>query len=861
MGEVYRARDTKLNRDVAIKVLPDLFAGDAERLARFTREAQTLAALNHPNIAHIHGLEESNGVRALVMEFVEGEDLSQRIARGAISLDEALPIARQITDALEAAHERGIIHRDLKPANIKVRSDGTVKVLDFGLAKALEATGTVSASASMSPTITTPAMTQAGMILGTAAYLSPEQAKGKPADKRSDVWAFGCVLYEMLTGTRAFGGDDLAEAFAQILEREPNWKVLPVKTPASIRRLLRRALAKDRKERLADVADARIELRDALTAPDAEGTHAVETSRARPARLAWSVAAVAIIAVAALAIPAVRQLHDGAPESFVTQLELNTPPTPDPFSFALSPDGRQIVFVGTTDNGSKLWLRPFDQTTARPLVGTDRAGAPFWSPDGRAIGFFADSSLKRIDLTGGPPQVLAGDTPIAHGGTWSRNGVIVFASQSGLKQVADTGGATTAVAEHTRFDRWPQFLPDGRRFLFYSPENHSIYLGSLDGGEPTRLLAAESAAAYAPPGYLLLLSQGALVARRFDLARGVISGDQSSIAPRVDSEAGSFRAALSVSASSVLAYRGGTTTRRQLVWVDRMGKALSVLVPPEDTGLTSLDLAPDGSQAAVARIVQGDLDIWLIEVARGLVSRFTFDRAASPLWSPDAKRLVFRSVGTDHDDLFEKPANRATDEQPLLVTAQNKAPLAWSSDGWFLLYAAQDPKAQSDLWALPMTGEGERTPIPIATTNFDEIQGQFSRDGRWVAYASNESMGRYEIYIRPFPGPGNRLQVSTAGGIYPRWGRDAHELFYVAPDNRMMAARLQIAADDTVVPDAPVALFATRLISGNTGYAGFSSRAQYAVAPDGRFLLNVSADDTAASPITIVQNWTVGLKP
>jgi Tol biopolymer transport system component len=540
--------------------------------------------------------------------------------------------------------------------------------------------------------------------------------------------------------------------------------------------------------------------------------------------------------------------------------ELSTPPTADPFSFALSPDGRQIVFVAEAEGASKLWLRPLDQTTAQPLAGTDRARAPFWAPDGRAIGFFADTTLKRIDLTGGRPQVIA-DASVPLGGTWNRDGVIVFLTPSGPKQVAAAGGTATAFRPHTQGDRWPQFLPDGRRFLFYRAGTQGVYLGSLDGGEPTRVLAAETAAAYAPPGYLLLVSQGVLVARRFDAARGVVSGDQLPIAAAVGSEAGTFRGAFAVSAAGVLAYRSVTATR-QLVWVDRAGKALGVLGPPEDTGLTSVELAPDGRQVAVTRIVQGNPDIWLIEVARGLPSRFTFDPAleGSPLWSPDGSRLVFRSNRKGKGDLFEKPANGATDELPLLVTPQDKAPLSWSPDGRFLLYAVQDPKTQSDLFALPLPLVGEPKPVPVATTSFDEVQGQFSPDSRWVVYASNES-GRYEIYIRPFPSSGGKRQVSTGGGITPRWRHDGHELFYVAPDNRMMAASIQIAADGRLIPGVPVALFQSRLTTGNTGSTGFASRAQYAVAPDGRFLLNVSADYAAASPITIVLNWVAGLKP
>jgi Tol biopolymer transport system component len=598
-----------------------------------------------------------------------------------------------------------------------------------------------------------------------------------------------------------------------------------------------------------------------------------QTARIRP-RLRWGVAApsallAAVSLAAVLAMVATMIAWRRTPADLpLTRLDLVTPPTTDPFSFALSPDGRQIVFVAAAEGGSQLWLRPLDQTDARPLAGTDGASAPFWSPDGRALGFFAASQLKRIDLNGGAPQMLA-DAPVPRGGTWNRDGIIVLGGQAGssLSQVAATGGPATVLTRLARGQashRWPQFLPDGRRFLFFvagSPDTQGEYLGSLDGGEPTRVVATDSAATYAPPGYLLLVSEGTLVARRFDVARGVVSGDPLPVAHAVGVETAIIhRSAVAVSATGVLAHRSGAPGRRQLVWMDRAGTAAGVLLPPEDTALAYVELAPDGRQAAVVRNVQANPDVWLIEVARGTSSRFTFDTAldSSALWAPDGSRLVFRSNRNGHSDLFEKRANGAAEEQPLLVTPQDKAPLSWSADGRFLLYAAQDPKTQSDLWALPL--EGERKPFPVVQSAFDEIHGQFSPDGRWIAYASNES-GRYEVYVRPFPGPGGRWQISTGGGAYPRWRRDGQELFYVAPDNRMMAVPIQGASGvPTLRPGASVALFATRLTTGNTGTGGFASRAQYAVAADGRFLLNVSADEAATGPITIVQNWTAALK-
>ena len=866
MGEVYKARDTKLDRDVAIKILPEAFAADAERVARFQREAKTLAALNHPNIAQIFGLEQAGDVHALAMELVAGDDLSQRIARGAIALDEALPIARQIAEALEAAHEHGIIHRDLKPANIKVRPDGTVKVLDFGLAKALDPAPT--SDLSQSPTMSV-AATRAGVILGTAAYMSPEQARGKAVDRRSDIWAFGCVLYEMLTGKRAFKGEDVSDTLAFVITKEPDWAALPPNTPPALRGLLRRCMEKDPKERLHDVADARIEIKDALTAPDAEVTRAVATPPRRRERIAWVLVAMAVVAIGALAIPATLSLRRAVPEPVVTRLDIVTPPTSDAFSFALSPDGRQLVFVASGEKRSQLWLRPLDQVRAQPLVGTEGANYPFWAPDGHAVGFFADGKLKRIDLTGGVLQVLA-DAPFPRGGTWNPDGVIVFGPSAAdpLVRVAATGGTVapvTRLAAGQGSHRWPQFLPDGRRFLFLmvtgQPQTHGVYVGSLDGGEPTRVMPAETAAAYAAPGYLLLVSQGVLSAYPFDAARATVAGEPMPVAQEVGTDDGVFHSAFSVSAQGVLAHRAGAGARRQLVWIDRTGKMLGGIGSPDESAHQSPELAPDGQRVALNRTVQGNIDVWLIDVGRGVPSRFTFDVAidVSPVWSPDGRRVVFRSTRKGISDLFEKPASGTADEQPLLVTSQAKSPLDWSRDGRFLLFSMQDSKTATDLWVLPLMGE--RKPFAVLQSSFDEMEGQFSPDGRWLAYASNES-GHYEIYVRTFPEAGGKWQISVTGGVQPRWRRDGHELFYVAPDTWLMAVPIRLAPDThTLDAGTPVPLFPTRLATGgNIATAGFLARTQYAVAADGRFLINIAVDDVVTSPITVVLNWTAGLK-
>jgi eukaryotic-like serine/threonine-protein kinase len=874
MGEVHRARDTKLQRSVAIKVLPDSLGNHADRLARFTREAQTLASLNHPNIAAIHGLEESNGVRALVMELVEGEDLSQRIARGPIPLDEALPLATQIAAALEAAHEPGIIHRDLKPANIMVRPDGTVKVLDFGLAKALDPAGTSSAEALNSPTITSPAMTQAGIILGTAAYMAPEQAKGKPVDKRADIWAFGAVLYEMLTGQRAFTGEDTTDTIVAVVSREPNWSALPPDTPPAIRRLLRRCLEKDRKRRLADAADARLEIEDALTAPAAEPMWAIAAPSAR-ARLPWALVVTLSIALVAglLAWAPWRP----APALAETRVDIVTPPTTATMSFALSPDGRQIVFVASGDGGSRLWLRSLATTTPQPLAGTEGASFPFWSPDGRSIGFFAATALKRLDLGGGAPQALA---PVIRGfgGTWHADGVIVFApGRAGpLMRVSATGGeavAMTTLGPQQLGHLWPHVLPDGRRFLFYvrgAPDTTGIYLGTLDGSAPTRLTPADSAGVYLPEGpgsaeasrgggWLLWVRAGALVAGRLDVPQAMLTGDPVTLAdgmPGYD-ESYTNRSAVSVAATGLVAYRTGPASLRQLTWFDRSGTTRGTVGGPDRGGLSSPSVSPDGRRVAVSRTVEGNTDLWLLDGAR--MSRVTFDAASDriPRWSPDGTRIVFGSSRSGPFEIYQKLAGGAGVEERLVPAEQMAFAASWSPDGRFLLYVNTDTQTATDLWVLAMAGD--RPSSVFLKTPFAERWGTFSPDGRWVAYHSNES-GQHEIYLRPFVPPGasrpaaevvgGQRQASTAGGVYPAWRRDGRELYYLDPEGTMMAVPITVTGA-TLEPGAPIVLFPTRILGGgvDTGLGP-----QYDVAPDGRFLINTVLGD-AAVPITLVMNW------
>lgn len=861
---MYRARDSKLDREVAIKLLPELFAHDPDRLARFEREAKTLASLNHPNIASIYGLEESapstdsgqGPVRALVMELVEGPTLAERIAQGPIPFDEALPIARQIAEALEAAHDKGVVHRDLKPTNIKITADGRVKVLDFGLAKALEAgAGQAGATAGIthSPTLTM-AATHAGVLLGTAAYMSPEQAKGQPVDRRTDIFAFGCVLYEMLAGRPAFAGDLITEILAGVIKGEPDWTRLPADTSVSIRRLLRRCLHKDRNWRPQAAGDLRIEIDEARTEPEAAVRVAPVAAVRRREQMARS-AAVLLLAMA-LGVLYLRQAPDQpAPEM---RVEINTPQTTDPFSFAISPDGRRLVFAASGGDGqSRLWLRPLDAVAAQPLAGTEGAAHPFWSPDSRSVAFFAAGKLRRLDIGGGLPQALADVSP-GRGGAWSRDGVILFATRvnTPLVRIATAGGdivPATKLEPRQIGHLFPQFLPDGRHFLFFvtgtTPDVQGIYVGSLDSSETKRVAAADTSGLYVPPGWLLFLRQGTLVARSFDLTKEAVSGDPVTVADPVTFDAAYGVGAFSVSGSGLVMYRGGGSGQRQLTWFDPSGKPVGTIGPPDERGLNAPELSPDGRRVAVHRTEQGNTDVWLLDGIRA--SRFTFDanidRFAS--WSPDGNRIAFSSNRKGTFDLYQKPASGAGNEELLVESPRLKTPSDWSPDGRFLLYGvADDPKTGFDLWLLPM--QGDRKPFPFLNQTYEERIGQFSPDGRWVAYVSNQS-GRHEIYVRPFPGPGGQWQISTAGGISPRWRADGKELFYIAPDAKLMAVPIAIGGS-SLEPGTPVALFQTRIVFGGTETY---NREQFDVAPDGRFLINVTTDDVASSPITLLLNW------
>jgi serine/threonine protein kinase/Tol biopolymer transport system component len=869
MGEVYRARDRKLDRDVAFKILPEPLSADQERIARFELEGKALAALNHPNIAHIYGVEDADGIRALVMELVEGPTLADRIAQGPIPVDEALPIARQITEALEAAHEHGIIHRDLKPANIKVRGDGTAKVLDFGLAKAREVVTSSGAQLSQSPTRSLQT-TEAGIILGTAPYMAPEQARGKTADRRADIWAFGCVLYEMLSGRRAFDGDDLSVTLAAVLKSEPDWRAVPANIPPDIRGLLLQCLQKDPRERLHDIADARITVDQCLRkgsvfAFENGAIPPVLPWWRRPA-VPWALASSLFIGLALSSWLYVR----GASAPPEIRVDLVTPSSDDPVSFAVSPDGRRLVFVASGDGPSRLWVRSLSTTVAEPLAGTEGGRAPFWSPDSQAIGFWADGRLRRLALGSGRPEIVT-SVPGSSGGSWNTDGVMLFAKGFGpLLRVSASGGeavAVTTLEEGQTSHRWPQFLSDGRRFLFYAAgtttDRTGIYLGSLDGGAPTRLPSADTRGVLTPSGWLLWERGGTLVAQRLDLERRTLAGSPITVADKV--AVGTLNtSAVSASTSGLIAYRSGAANRRQLRHVSRDGTVLGTVGVPDEAGLSQVRISPDGRRVAVSRISQGIRDVWLMDDIR--MSRFTSapGHGQFPVWSPDGSRVVFFSVLNGTANLYIKPANGVGDDELLLASAQSLAPQDWSVDGRFLLYGRLDPQSTWDFRVLPLTGD--RKPWPFLNAKFDVREGQFSPDGQWVAYASAQS-GTYDIYLRPFVAPGaqsstdgtaapsvnGQWPVSTTGGLYPRWSHDGKELFYVRPDGVLMAATLRISRTSVEVA-APVALFQTR-ISGAS--RDTTEGWQYDVTRDGGFLINTVVDD-AASPITLLMNWAEG---
>jgi len=856
MGEVYRATDTRLGRDVAIKVLPDVFAGDTQRLARFEREAQLLASLNHPHIASIYGFEEVSGSRALVMELVEGPTLAEQIQQGALPLDESVRIAGQIAQAFEAAHARGIIHRDLKPANVKLTADGAVKILDFGLAKALDAPETP-ADLSRSPTLSV-AATRAGMVLGTAAYMSPEQARGKSADKRADIWAFGLVLFEMLAGRSAFRGETVTDLLAAVVKEEPDWSALPAETPPALRRLLRRCLQKDPSRRLHDIADARLELEESLAEPPDAPARLTAPAAAQPAArraLPWALAAVFAVTAAVLgwqilgepARPAGRQMHFTI--ALPPQTRLADPVWP---VAVLSPDGSLLVMEVWRSGTTQLYLRRMDQLEAAALPGTEDATKPFFSPDGKWIGFTAGRKLKKVAVTGGTPQELC-DVDWG-GGAWLPDDNIVFTQgyPTGLWRVSASGGTPEKLTEPDRSKGelghwWPQLLPDGETILFTNfstpVERARIETYSLRSGERKTLVTGALHGRYVPTGHLVFARGETLMAVPMDAKRLEVTGTPLPVLDDVSVDTTNGSSQFSFSADGSLAYVPASTTRlrSRLVWVDRTGRVQPFALAPR--AFAEPRLSPDGQRLALSIWEQGR-DVWVYDLARGSLTRVTSGPAAEfmPLWTRDGRRLAFISEKPIFD-LFLKAADGTGAEEMVLASPFDKYPQSFTPDGRTLVFAEISIETGSDVLMLPL--EGERKPVPVANTRFDEEAPQLSPDGRWLAYQSNES-GRNEVYVQPFPGPGERHQVSTDGGTEPLWSRAGRELFYRQGD-KLLSVPLRPGA--AFQAGKPVVLF-------EGSFEHFTYHAGYDISPDGRRFVMVQRDpDAPPAQVRIVLNW------
>ncbi len=874
MGEVYRARDARLGRDVAIKILPEAFASDPERLARFQREAQLLASLNHPNIAIIHGLEGD----ALIMELVEGPTLADRIGHGPLPLDEALPLAKQIAEALEAAHERGVVHRDLKPANVKVTPEGRVKVLDFGLAKLVEPGATSDAGAArgltMSPTLSVQA-TYAGVILGTAAYMSPEQARGKAADRRADIWAFGCVLFEMLTGKQAFdAGETVSDAVAAILKNEPDWDALPAETPAHVRTLLRRCLRKDMQKRLPHIGVARIEIEEGVDSRDVvPGSIAVVPG--------WRRAVPWMIAAGSLALAVVAFVMDSRPADAPSYQLSVLPPRTATWAavtpatrFTISRDGRRLAFIANDVNEAgrvttptvaplqtRLWVRSLDGSDAAPLMGTGGVTLAAWSPDARQVAFVADGQLKKIDTAGGAPVVIA-DRAANAGLAWTADDTILFVpdTTSPIHAVPAAGGTPRAVTslDKDAGDSWHAFpfvLPGNRHVVYTAVgsksdplEARAVYALRLDASEPPRLVLPRGSNVQYASGHLLYMRDATLVAHAFDSDRLVLSGEPSPIATDVQIGGSSGRlGAFAVAETGVLLHQAGASdVRTQLTWINRDGKAVAVLGEPAD--YDAIEISPAGTQAAVTVAVSGSnaiRDIWLFDLRRGIRTRVTNDTAAelTAAWSPDGRYLVFGSGSR----IMRRAVDGSRPSELLFEADTNLFPYSWASDGRFVLFngtgIVKAVSSTCDIGVLPIEPPGP--PQPMMRVPSCEARGRFSPDGRWVAYSSGES-GRAEVYVVAFPDANRRQQVSVAGGDWPRWSRNGREIYYLAPDGGLMAVPVTSSGSQLRLGDAE------RLFDSGVR----TLRYGYDVSPDGqRFLVNRLLEGSSLSPITAVINW------
>jgi serine/threonine-protein kinase len=856
MGEVYRAHDRALGRDVALKILPHTVADDPDRVARFAREARVLASLNHPHIAAIYGLVEADGVRSLVLELVEGPTLAERIRQGALPLDEAVSIARQIAEALEAAHEKGVVHRDLKPANIKVSSDSSVKVLDFGLAKALE---TSSAGGPTESPTTTSADTRPGVILGTAAYMSPEQARGQMLDKRTDIWAFGCVLYELLSGHPAFPGATVSDTIAAVLQREPDWARLPSRTPGGVRRLLRRCLTKDSRQRLRDIGDARVDLEEAFAPGDETGT-VNERSLIRRRNLTVAIAAVATAAAGGLLLIGMLRAADDGPRQITRttvllpahqELDISGGASP----LALSPDGRRLAYVARTSARTTLYVRDLNAFEATPVTGTDGAAYPFFSPDGQSLAFFADGKLKRVSLPGGSPVTVC-DVPVGgHGGTWGPDDTIVFdPGASGLMRVQVRGGTAERVtSEEPEMDSrdlsWPQFLPGGRALI--ATVGHDEYAPlvvlSLDTRRWQRI-GEGFQAQYVPTGHLIFhapgVREGELQAVGFDAERLAVDGDPRAVVDGVFRSQGAGGAYFAAGGGHLVFARGGHA--RMLVRVDRHGRRTPLL--DERRGFRIPRISPDGRHVAVT-VDPRPSQVWVYDLARRSgVPLATQGHSMSPVWTPDGRQVTYTTnAGHQKGDgeLFWRTADAGRAAEQLLTLKDWQHGSAWSSDGRTLFFSNDHPTSRVDIWMLTRDGD----PRPLIVSAARELAARLSPDDRWLAYASDES-GRMEVYVRPFPNVGaGKWPVSTDGGSWPVWAPSGRELFYLDGSAMMSVA---LGQDPTFRVGSPELLFTGPFETGSP---------QFDISPDGTYFIMVEADpDARPTQIHVVLNWLEELR-
>ncbi len=880
MGEVYRARDTQLGRDVAIKVLPAAFSEDADRLRRFEQEAQAAGGLNHPNILVIYHIGEHQGAPYIVSELLEGETLRERTAGTALPQRKAMDYGLQIAHGLAAAHAKGIVHRDLKPENLFITNDGRVKILDFGLAKL---TGAADGNLSQTEVPTRRVDTDPGLVMGTMGYMSPEQLRGKPADHRSDIFSFGAILYEMLSGKRAFRGGSVAETMSAILREDPpDLSETNKTTSPALERLIQHCLEKNPEERFHSARDLAFAIESlsgtatssgqtmtiaaVTTATDGRQTTGI-TRLFGNARVAWITAGLLFIGLLAVLPSALTHFRRAEVESpIAVRFTIRPPEKAVGFrQLAISPDGRNLVFVVSVEGKTQLWLRPLGSFMARLLPGTEDINSfPFWSPDSSSIAFAAGGKLKKIDLADGTQQTLCtlSEEARGFGGTWSRDGTILFFRAGSIYRVSAAGGEPSLVpglegSPQGIECRWPSFLPDGRHFLYLvttsQQETSGIYLASLDGKETKRLFTSDSSAIYAPSaagkGYLLFARDGALLAQPFDASRLTFTGEPFRIADQVRVNVNS-RGSFSVSDNGTLVYDpSGERDNQQLTWFDRAGKqletigALGTFILPR--------LSPDEKRVALSRRdpKTGIFDIYVIDIVRGASSRLTSNSAnANVVWSPDGTRIVWATNRGGSYQFYQKSASGVGQEEILLQSNNRIFPTDWSSDGRFILYRQVDPNTKEDLWVLPF--DGDRKPFSFLQTQYNETAARFSPDGRWIAYDSDES-GNREVYVQAFPS-GGRWPISTKGGAIPQWRRDGKELFYASPsDGKMMA--VEVKTSGTFEPGIPRALFDLPAVR--------ATRSGYAVAGDGqRFLFVSQIAETAPSSLAVVVNWTADLK-